>query len=80
MRLPIVKRPHGFQELAAWKCNNTHPVLYWTKLGIDIHPCKNWFVTCIDIFLSEIEKMWFEMAYLLVLYRLKVTCHQASKC
>ena len=76
MRIPNVKRPHVFQELAALTNITTHSELYWTKLGIHMHPCKNWFVKWIDIFLSEIERMWlkcilFKMSYLLVLYHSK---------
>ena len=57
MRLTNVKRPHGVQELAVWTSNKTHPEHNWTKLGIHIHPCKNWFVTWIDNFIIEIERI-----------------------
>jgi hypothetical protein len=79
MMLPNYERPHGFQELDALTSNKTHPELFWTKLGININPCKNWFVTWIDILLSEIGRMRCEKAYPLVLYHLKVTFHEASK-
>ena len=67
MRLPNVKRPHGFQELATLSSNTKHPELYWTKRGIHIHPFKNWFLTRIDIFLIENEWVRCEMTYLILL-------------
>jgi hypothetical protein len=44
-------------EVAAMRVDDKSPELYWTKLGIHINPCKNWFVTWIDILLSDIERM-----------------------